>query len=57
MKCRCGHGRALHRPTSKGMAYAAQQRRKGRVYPTKAPCIGGNRHQYCKCRNWHPEEA
>lgn len=59
MICRCGHGRNLHRPTSKGMAYAAAQRRAGRKYPTKNPCTGlaGRHHTYCKCRDFTPAKG
>ena len=58
MECRCGHGRATHRPTSNALA-----KRRARAYgaaqqPCRLACQYGVRpggRKVCKCRDWHPE--
>lgn len=63
MKCRCGHGRAIHYPTRKGRAgYAARVRAGVRDARISQPCHQHERSTSpdfprCGCRDWKPQEV
>ena len=62
MKCRCGHGLGVHRPTPNALA---KRRARVRIHGFGVPrcrraCQAITRPFatapiHCKCRDWHPE--